>query len=256
MGLSTCSQRVRAVLFEKALEWESVLLTPPDLRAASFLALNENGTVPVLIHGGVTLAESRLIAEYLDEAFPDPPLMPELASERADVRRWTKLFDDRLQLALFVVTFVARLRATYLEMSEEQRAAALPGLNDPVKREVASRLLDDGWASPIIIAALRQFRAAIRRTEHALATGHWLCGRRFTLADSDMLVAFSRLSALGLADLWLGQDATAAWLERGCGRRSFQKSMWQPVASEEANVRRAFAPDMMERFAPMIAASR
>ena len=77
-AMSTCSQKVRLVLAEKGLAWTSREL---DLRksehlAPDYLRLNPDGVVPTLVVDGAVVRESTVIVEYLDDAFPDPPLAP------------------------------------------------------------------------------------------------------------------------------------------------------------------------------------
>ena len=82
------SQKVRIVLAEKDLEFERV---PVDLhkgeqKTPEFLKLNPYGKVPVLIDEDVVVYDSTIINEYLDEEYPNPPLMPEDSAGRARVR--------------------------------------------------------------------------------------------------------------------------------------------------------------------------
>jgi glutathione S-transferase len=87
--------RVRLVLAEKALDYETVEV---DLagRPQWLLDLNPpNGRVPVL-DDGFTLPESEMIMEYLDERFPEPPLLPSDPGERAHARLLVHRFDESL----------------------------------------------------------------------------------------------------------------------------------------------------------------
>lgn len=85
--------RTRLVLAEKGIEYEleeiDLSNRPPILRAR-----NPRNKVPVLIHDDLVLPESAVINEYLDEVFPDPPMMPDGPAERALVRRILVSFDD------------------------------------------------------------------------------------------------------------------------------------------------------------------
>jgi len=82
------SQKVRVVLAEKDLEYERVLvdLRKGEQKTPEFLKLNPYGRVPVLIDEDVVIYDSTVINEYLDEEYPNPPLMPEDSAGRARVR--------------------------------------------------------------------------------------------------------------------------------------------------------------------------
>ena len=85
--------RVRIVLAEKGLSYETVEIDLAD-RPAWLYDLNPVGKVPVLDEDGWILPESAVIAEYLDERYPDPPLWPDDAGERAAGRLLVFRFDD------------------------------------------------------------------------------------------------------------------------------------------------------------------
>lgn len=82
---SANSDRVKIVLKEKRLAYERVTLDLRKLeqKKPEFLRLNPYGKVPVLVDGEKVLFESCIINEYLDESYPDPPLMPKDAYLRA-----------------------------------------------------------------------------------------------------------------------------------------------------------------------------
>ena len=86
--------RVRIVLAEKNLEYETVPIDLGD-RPGWFYGKNPAGKVPVLEEdGGLVLPESRVIVEYLDERFPEPPLLPADPAERALARLRIERFDE------------------------------------------------------------------------------------------------------------------------------------------------------------------
>src|SRR5580704_16646748 len=91
-GSSVCAAKVRLTLAEKELEWKGHyidILTGGQF-AASYVRLNPKAVVPTLIHHDKPILESTVICEYLDEVFPDRPLKPAGARERAEMRIWTK----------------------------------------------------------------------------------------------------------------------------------------------------------------------
>ena len=86
--------RVRIVLAEKGVSYDPVEIDLRD-RPAWLYAKNPSGRVPVLEEdGGLVLPESLVIMEYLDERFPEPPLMPADAAERALVHLAFQRFDE------------------------------------------------------------------------------------------------------------------------------------------------------------------
>jgi glutathione S-transferase len=95
--------RARIVLAEKGLAYEAVEIDLDD-RPAWLYEKNPLGRVPVYEEDeGLVLPESRVIMEYLDERYPDPPLWPADAAERALGRLWLERFDDRLGDAYYAV---------------------------------------------------------------------------------------------------------------------------------------------------------
>jgi glutathione S-transferase len=81
--------RVRIALREKGLPCEDVKVDVTTLsRNAEFLRLNPFGQIPVLEDEGLIIAESMAILEYLEERYPDPPLMPKNAQPRAIARQF------------------------------------------------------------------------------------------------------------------------------------------------------------------------
>src|SRR5499426_4666730 len=69
---STCSQRVRFVLNAKKISFAEIKLDllAGDQLKPDYLALNPNGVVPTLVHGGTVVIDSSVIIEYLDEVAP------------------------------------------------------------------------------------------------------------------------------------------------------------------------------------------
>ena len=86
---SSAAWRVRIAMNLKGLKPELAFrhLQRNEHRAEDYLALNPEGLVPaVKLEDGPVLTQSLAIMEYLDEAFPDPPLLPSRALARARVR--------------------------------------------------------------------------------------------------------------------------------------------------------------------------
>jgi maleylpyruvate isomerase len=98
-NLSSASYRVRIALNLKKLPYTSV---PKNLRAgehrlSDFLRINIQGFVPALgLDDGAVLTQSVAIIEYLDEIYPEPPLLPAEPLARARVRALTQAITSDL----------------------------------------------------------------------------------------------------------------------------------------------------------------
>jgi glutathione S-transferase len=100
--LSLFSRKVEIALREKGLSFERVTVPFSQARGYSpkhpeVLAANPKGQVPVLIDGALTLYDSTVILEYLEDAYPHPPLYPSTPEERARCRL-LDLFADEIML--------------------------------------------------------------------------------------------------------------------------------------------------------------
>lgn len=85
---SSAAYRVRIALNLKGVDYESrpVDLRTGEQRADDYRALNPQGLVPMLEIDGHRLTQSLAIIDYLDQAFPDPPLLPRDPADAAHVR--------------------------------------------------------------------------------------------------------------------------------------------------------------------------
>jgi len=96
--------RVRLALYVKGIEAE--IIEPPGFHASSeakgdYLRINPIGRVPTLVlDDGRALPESEVICEYLEDAFPNPPLLPTDPWARAQVRLISRLCDFYLITAM------------------------------------------------------------------------------------------------------------------------------------------------------------
>src|SRR5215470_5018051 len=87
-------QKVRIVLAEKGLSYELVQidLTQGEQRRPEFRRLNPFGRVPVLIDEDTTIYDSTIINEYLEDEYPEPPVLPAVGSSALRAR--ARIFED------------------------------------------------------------------------------------------------------------------------------------------------------------------
>ena len=112
-------RKVRIVLAEKKLDYQFVLdnVWGDDARITDS---NPLGKVPCLVmEGGESVFDSRVIVEYLDTLSPVGKLIPVQGRERAEVKTWEALADGLLDAAL-----LARMEATWVHRHDSERSQA------------------------------------------------------------------------------------------------------------------------------------
>jgi glutathione S-transferase len=136
LKLSHYSARVRIALALKGLSVDEV--PPPvggmaeGLRSTEYLALNPNplGRVPCLVaEDGTAIGESAVILEYLDEAYPDPPLMPASPIERAKVRLAIRVGEFYVAAPMQILLWQTNPANRIQDQVEEQLAKMDKGLS-------------------------------------------------------------------------------------------------------------------------------
>jgi glutathione S-transferase len=227
---STCSQKVRMVLHEKGLAFDEVRidLGKKEQLNPDYLALNPNGVVPTLVDDGTPLVESSVICEYLDEKYPQNPLLPEALVARARARAWMHYIEEvavgAIRVPSFNRAFLYRFDALDQQQFERQEIGPRP-----VRRELFQRMgSPKGFAKDEIDRSLEQLTETCRRMDEAIAKkGPWLMGGQFTLADVLVMPSIDRMADLGLASVWQGKyPRVQEWYERLQARPAFQATYY------------------------------
>ena len=112
-------RKVRMVLAEKKLDYQFI---PENVWSdhTQIAASNPLGKVPCLImEGGESVFDSRVIVEYIDTLSPVGKLIPSAGRERAEVKTWEALADGLLDASI-----LARLESTWAGRAETERSAA------------------------------------------------------------------------------------------------------------------------------------
>jgi maleylacetoacetate isomerase len=141
---SQAAFRVRVALRLKGLAMEKVTLDllAGDQFAADYHKLNPEGVVPTLIDGeGQPLVQSLAILEYLDEKYPEPPLLPKDLRARAHARAVAQMV--AMDAHPFIVPRVRKYLEEELRLDEAARATWVRHWLDTGSRAVEEVLARD-----------------------------------------------------------------------------------------------------------------
>jgi glutathione S-transferase len=135
--------RVRAVAEELGIPLDiiEVDLRKGENKSASYLAINPNGKVPVLVDGDFALWESRAINAYLARLRPEQGLYPDDAKQRALVDQWSYWQAVHLGPAIQRVAFERSMKPKF-------------GMGEPDEKVIATHLKEVDQFLPVLEANL------------------------------------------------------------------------------------------------------
>jgi glutathione S-transferase len=216
-GLTQASVKVRITLNEKDLKYQSHYLSIPeqDHLKPEYLAINPDGQVPTLIHDDQIITETTVINEYLDDAFPDPPLRPVAPVERARMRRWGQIVDEHLFPAVATLAWHYGIGPILRSKSSAEVDQALQRLPLSSKRQKWLKAARTGFSQNELDEARTRIVYGIELMELALSRHRYLAGACFSLADINVLSSIQRMPRWA-PDLMNDavSPATFTWLQR------------------------------------------
>ncbi|MFL6798395.1 MAG: glutathione S-transferase family protein [Xanthobacteraceae bacterium] len=236
-GSSVCAAKVRLTLAEKAVEWTGhyIDILKGEQFNPEYMKLNPKAVVPTLVHDGCTILESTVICEYLDEVFPEPPLKPDSARERAEMRLWTKAVDEVLHPMCAEITFSSSHRHTLARLGPDgvtKFLASTPPISvTPEWHNRKKIIVTQGFKAPGIEKAFLLYDAFLQKMEERLNTGSWLAGPTFSLADIALTPYVTRLDMMGMSEMWTRKRPRLThWFERIKARPTYKPQLrdWCP----------------------------
>jgi len=195
LWLSPYCRAVRIALGEKKVDCQLQTENVWD-RRSEFLSINPAGDVPVLVEGdGTAISGGTVICEYLDEAYPEPPLLGSGPLARAEVRRLVFWFDTKFNDEVTENLLGEKMMKRFLGLGEPDAAA--------------------------IRAGYKNLRTHLDYIAYLVERRNWLAGDALSLAD---IAAAAQLSALDyIAEVpWEDHQEVKAWYARIKSRPSFR----------------------------------
>lgn len=260
-GNSVCCQKVRITLVEKGLTWEArrVDLFKTEQYDPEYLKLNPKGVVPTLVHDGTPVIELTLICEYIDDAFPDPPLVPKEPAERARMRLWSKFVDEGLHDGVTEISFSAMFRERMRNMAPELRAKRFANVGDPRRTDRFKSTYELGVQSPFVLHGIAAYERAFKYLEATLAEhgGPWVLGKSPTLADINLMPYVARLDYLGLLGAWIdARPRVGDWWAQASEWPSFRRGLRDLISEQEFNEMATHGPKIRGDVEALIAGLR
>jgi glutathione S-transferase len=194
-NLSNYATKTRIAIYDKGLKVE--FIEPPGgLHSAEYQKINLLDKIPCLDADGVMIPESEVINEYLEDKFPDKPLLPKSAEARAKVRLFTRFHDLYLE---------PPVRALFGQMNPKSR-------DDKVVNE-----------------KLTEVNKRLDELEKMLGESGFAAGSDFTLADCalapTMFFCDVLLPSFGAKPPMEGHAKLAAWWNHVQTRPSAKKGL-------------------------------
>ncbi|MBF0858214.1 glutathione S-transferase family protein [Gluconobacter vitians] len=195
LPLSPQCRLVRLALSEKRLPFELVVERVWEQRE-EFLHLNPAGEVPVLVEeNGLAVPGGRVICEYLEDAYPDTPLLGRTFADRVETRRLVDWFETR-----FAQEVTRNL------------------LGEKVDKRQFGRGHPDGNA---LRAGYANMRFHLDYIGWLAETRSWLAGPALSLADFAAAAHLSALDFIGDVN-WSKAPAAKDWYARVKSRPCFR----------------------------------
>lgn len=186
--LSPFVRKVRVVLAEKQVPYDLVPANPFE-KSSQFLELSPLGRIPALEdEQGRSLADSSVIAEYLEERFPEPALFPRDPYDRARVRWFDEYADGGMSPSLTGKIFFQRV--------------------------INAKLMKNVPDERLVTSALAEVPTYFAYLEGQLGREEYLVAGRFTLADISVLCQLVNLGHASVTIDTTSYPALARWFAR------------------------------------------
>ena len=201
--LSPYAQKVKIALREKNVSFEARLpraIGSGNSRDDEFVRDHPRLEVPLLVDGEARIFDSTIILEYVEDRFPDPPLLPALPLDRARARTIEDVMDSHYEPINWGLSEIRNFRRAEGDLAARLESAAA---------EQTRRL--QGWLA-------RQ-----------LGESEWFGGDSFGWADLSVVPFLNGSAGFGLAPA--NGTPLSDWLRRANARASVEATRNEAVAS-------------------------
>ncbi|MBV8681383.1 MAG: glutathione S-transferase family protein [Caulobacteraceae bacterium] len=224
---SPYGQKVKIALREKGLDFEAPMPDGIGVGGAvgEFVEANPRAEVPALIDGDVRIFDSTIILEYLEDKWPDPPLLPSGPAERARVRMLEEVMDTHYEPINWGLSEVRAFRRAVGDEAAAIEARAAEQTSDFfawLERQLGDRQWFNGeafgWGDLAVIPFLNGSRGHGHQPPNGTRLADW-----FTRANARPSVA---ATVKDITDMLAGggrdMSGVADLLEQGLFKREYR----------------------------------
>jgi glutathione S-transferase/RNA polymerase-associated protein len=223
--LSPYAQKVKIALREKAIPFETLM--PGGLgaggAAGAFLAASPRAEAPALVDGDLSVFDSTIILEYLEDAYPEPSLRPASAADRARVRMLEEVMDthyEAINWGLSELRWFKRAEGAQAAAIEAAAKAQTEGFFGWLERQLGDRTWFNGetfgWGDLSVVPFVNGSRGHGHQPPEGSRLADWLVRaneRPSVAATVEEVLAMVRASAM---------SNVAELVEKGLFKREYR----------------------------------
>jgi glutathione S-transferase len=214
--ISPFCDKVRRILHVKGEPYE-VREVPPSRAVIDVRRINRIGKLPTIEDGSRLVADSTEIAYYLEERFPEPPLLPKHPLERALVHVLEDWADESLYFYEMTLRFgLPHNRRRWLPVLTKYDSAWFQRIAPFVMPMIFHRRVrTQGVGRKPTEAVVADVERHVRALDGLVGDGQWLVGSALTLAD---IAVFVQIFCIRGSDegarVVAAYPRVAAWMDR------------------------------------------
>ena len=226
--LSPYGQKVKIALLEKKVPFDAPL--PQNIgsgeRSGEFAKASPRGEVPALIDGEISVFDSTVILEYIEDKWPNPPLLPKAPADRARVRMIEDAMDthyEAINWGLGELQFFGRGAGTVADAIRTKAGAQIASWHKWLERQLGDREWFNGtsfgWGDLSVVPYINGSRGFGLNPPKGSRLSAWLDRANARPSVVEVSKAAASMSMQGAS---AGMQAVRELLEKGLFKREYR----------------------------------